>query len=74
MVIVCDMHALGYQLRLQVPQPVVLEAEVHQVVCHLLDKVLAKRLLEYLLVPKMVSEDVQQLYASNKANRKLVIN
>ena len=71
---VCDMHALGYQLRLQVTQSVVFEAEVHHVVCHLLYKVLAKRLLEYLLVPFIVSEDVQQLYASNKANRKLVIN
>ena len=72
--IVCDMHAFGNQLRLQVPQSVVLEAEVHHVVCNLLDKVLAKCLLEYLPVPKIVSEDVQQLYASNKANRKLVIN
>lgn len=72
--IIRDMHALGYELRLQISKSVVLEAEVEQVVCDLLDEVLAKCLLEYMLVPEIVSEDVQQLYASNKANRKLVIN
>lgn len=46
---------------------------MHEVIDHFLNEILAKRLLKYLLVPEMVSEDVQQLYASNKANRKLVI-
>ena len=72
-VVVCYVHALGNELRLHIPQPVVLEAEMHQVIHHFFEEILAKGLFEDVLIPIVISEDVQQLYASDKANRKLVI-